>query len=155
MGQESQDLAELDEIVKEAGEESGSLIPILQRAQDAYGYLSEDVLRAVAEKLSVPLSRVLGVATFYSQFRLRPIGRHVIQQCDGTACHVRGSQRIIESVERALGIKANETTPDLRITYDVVYCLGCCSIAPAALIDGEFYGHLTPDKMLQLIDNLE
>lgn len=153
--QEALDLSQLDEIVKEVGEENSSLIPVLQRAQNAYGYLPGYVLRAVSDHLSVPLHQVLGVATFYSQFRLTPLGRHVIHQCDGTACHVRGSQKIIEALERELGIKAGDTTPDGRVSLDVVYCLGCCSIAPASLIDGEFSGHVTPEKMLRATEVLE
>ncbi|MEA3345754.1 MAG: NADH-quinone oxidoreductase subunit NuoE [Chloroflexota bacterium] len=152
---EAFDLTELDEIIEKVGEERGALIPILQRAQRAYGYLSKEVLRAISEKLSVPLSRVLGVATFYSQFHLTPRGRHVIQQCDGTACHVRGASRIIDTVQRELGIEAGETTPDLKLTYEVVYCLGCCAIGPAALVDGQVVGKLNPDKMIRIIENLE
>ena len=155
MGEEVLDLTKLNEIVKEAGEESGALISILQRAQHDYGYLPKGVLRAIAERLSVPLSRVLGVATFYSQFHLTPRGRHVIQQCDGTACHVRGAGRIISTMERELGIKAGETTPDLKFTYEVVYCLGCCAIGPSAIVDGQVLGKLTPEKMVQVIEELE
>ena len=152
--EETLDLTKLDEIVKEVGEERGGLIPILQRAQHAYGYLPEEILRAISERLSVPLSHVLGVATFYSQFHLTPRGRHVIQQCDGTACHVRGAKRIISTVERELGIKAGETTSDLKLTYEVVYCLGSCALAPTAMVDDQVAGRLTPEKMLNIIRNL-
>ncbi len=155
MTEEVLDLTKLDEIAKEVGEERGALIPILQRAQHTYGYLPKEVLRAISERLSVPLSRVLGVATFYSQFHLTPRGRHVIQQCDGTACHVRGAKRIISAVERKLGIKAGEMTPDLKLTYEVVYCLGCCAIGPAAMVDEQVVGQLVPEKMLKIIDELE
>ncbi len=153
--EEALDLATLDDIIKEAGKEHGTLIPILQKAQHTYGYLPKKVLRAVAEKLSIPLSRVFGVATFYSQFHLTPRGRHIIQQCDGTACHVRGAARIIEAVERGLGIKAGETTPDLRCTYEVVYCIGSCALAPTAIVDDQVAGRLTPEKTLSLIENLD
>lgn len=155
MGEEPLDLTSLDEIVKEVGEESGSLISILQRAQNAYSYLPRGVLKAISERLSVPLSRVLGVATFYSQFHLTPRGRHVVQQCDGTACHVRGARSIIGSVERGVGIKAGETTRDLKLTYEVVYCLGCCAIGPSAIVDGRVLGKLTPEKMVRVIEELE
>jgi len=126
--EENFDLTKLDRIVEEAGEGKGSLIPVLQRAQGVYGYLPSEVLRLIADRLGVALSKVYGVATFYSQFRLTPRGRHIIQQCDGTACHVRGAARIIEAVERGLGIKAGETTPDLKCTYEVVYCIGSCAL---------------------------
>jgi len=155
MAKETLDLTKLDEIIKEVGEERGALIPILQRAQRAYGYLPKEVLREISDRLSISLSRVFGVATFYSQFHLTPRGRHVIQQCDGTACHVRGASRIISTVERELGIKAGETTPDLKLTYEVVYCLGCCAIGPAAMVDGQVMGNLTPEKMMQVIEALE
>ena len=155
MAKETLDLTKLDEIVGEVGEERGALIPILQRAQRAYGYLPKEVLREISDRLSISLSRVFGVATFYSQFHLTPRGRHVIQQCDGTACHVRGAKRIISTVERELGIKAGETTPDLKLTYEVVYCLGCCAIGPSAMVDGQVMGNLTPDKMIRVIEELE
>lgn len=155
MAEEALDLTKLDEIIKEVGEERGALIPILQRAQHAYGYLPKELLAAIAESLSVSLSRVLGVATFYSQFHLTPRGRHVIQQCDGTACHVRGAKRIISTVQRELGIKAGETTPDLKLTYEVVYCLGSCALAPTTMVDDQVKGRLTPEKMLDVIKNLD
>ena len=155
MTKDALDLTKLDEIIGEVGKERGALIPILQRAQKAYGYLPKEVLREISDRLSISLSRVFGVATFYSQFHLAPRGRHVIQQCDGTACHVRGASRIISTVERELGIKAGETTPDLKLTYEVVYCLGCCAIGPSAMVDGQVMGNLTPDKMIQVIEELE
>lgn len=155
MPEEALDLSKLDEIVKEVGKEHGALIPILQRAQRAYGYLPQGVLRAISKRLAVPLSRVLGVATFYSQFHLTPRGRHLVQQCDGTACHVRGASRIISTIERKLGIKAGETTPDLKLTYEVVYCLGSCALSPTAMVDDQVVGRLTPEKMLDIIENLD
>jgi len=155
MTKDALDLTKLDEIIKEVGKERGALIPILQRAQKAYGYLPKEVLREISDRLSISLSRVFGVATFYSQFHLTPRGRHIIQQCDGTACHVRGASRIISTVERELGIKAGETTPDLKLTYEVVYCLGCCAIGPSAMVDGQVMGNLTPDKMIRVIEELE
>lgn len=149
------DLTKLDQIVEEVGEGEGSLIPVLQKAQGVYGYLPPQVLRLIAGRLGVALSKVYGVATFYSQFHLTPRGRHIIQQCDGTACHVRGAARIIEAVERGLGIKAGETTPDLKCTYEVVYCIGSCALAPTAMIDNQVAGRLTPEKMLRLVENLD
>ena len=149
------DLTRLDRIVEEVGEEKGSLIPVLQKAQGVYGYLPPEVLRSISDRLEVSLTKVYGVATFYSQFHLTPRGRHVIQQCDGTACHVRGAARIIKTVERELGIKAGETTPDFKCTYEVVYCLGSCALAPTAIVDDQVAGRLTPEKTLSLIENLD
>jgi NADH-quinone oxidoreductase subunit E len=145
----------IDDILQETGDRDLSLIPLLQKVQSTLGYLPRQVMSQVSERLSVPLHQVLGVATFYSQFRLMPLGRHVIQVCDGTACHVRGSRKIVEALERELGTEAGGTTPDGRISFDVVYCLGCCSISPAVMINGESVGHMTPEKMLRAIATLE
>lgn len=153
--EENFDLTKLDQIVEEAGEGKRSLIPVLQKAQGVYGYLPVEVLQLIANRLGVALSKVYGVATFYSQFHLTPRGRHIIQQCDGTACHVRGAARIIAAVERELGIKAGETTPDLKCTYEVVYCIGSCALAPTAMIDDRVARGLTPEKMLDIIKNLD
>jgi len=153
--EENLDLTKLDQIVEEVGEGKGGLIPVLQKAQGVYGYLPPEVLRLIAGRLGVSLSKVYGVTTFYSQFHLTPRGRHIIQQCDGTACHVRGAARIIKTIERELGIKAGETTPDLKCTYEVVYCLGSCALAPTAMIDDQVARGLTPEKMLDIIKNLD
>jgi len=103
----------------------------------------------------VPLSQVYGVATFYSQFYLTRRGKHIIRQCDGTACHVRGAAKIIHAIEKELGIKAGETTPDYRITYEVVYCLGACGLSPTAMVDNEVVGRLVPEKMLEIVRSLD
>lgn len=155
MEQESLDLSPLQGVLSEYKSQPGAVIPVLQKAQEIYGWLPEQVLRAVAEGMNVPLSRIYGVATFYSQFYLTRRGRHVVQQCDGTACHVRGASRIIDVVQKHLGIAAGETTPDYRITYEVVYCLGSCGLAPVAMVDGEMLGHLVPEKMVQILDGLK
>ena len=147
-----EDLKPLDAILNAA--DGKGLIPILQEAQQVYGYLPKPVLNRIATRLSLPLNRVYGVATFYSQFHLEPRGRHVIQQCDGTACHVRGAKRIMDCMCRELGIDVGETTPDLKVTYEVVYCLGSCGLAPVAMVDNEVVGRLTPDKMLELVERL-
>ena len=154
MAEETLDLAPLEEIFEEYATEQGAVIPVLQRAQDIYGYLPKEVLETVSHRLRVPLSQIYGVATFYSQFYLTRQGRHVVRQCDGTACHVRGAASIISSVERALGIRAGETTDDYRVTYEVVYCLGSCGLAPTAIIDSDVHGHLTPEKMTELVRDL-
>jgi len=155
MAQEEFDLSSLEDIITETKREGGSLIPTLQKAQDTYGYLPKEVLQHIAEGLSLPLNRVYGVTTFYSQFHLEPRGRHLVQQCDGTACHVRGAKRIMRVVEEELGIKAGETTEDLRVTYEVVYCLGSCGLSPVATVDGRVIGRLTPDKMIEVIRELD
>jgi NADH-quinone oxidoreductase subunit E len=153
--EETLDLAPLDKVLEEYHSERGAVIPVLQEAQSIYGYLPREVLETIAEKMRVPLSQVYGVATFYSQFYLTRRGRHIVRQCDGTACHVRGAGRIIQAVEKELGIKAGETTPDYRITFEVVYCLGSCGLSPTAMVDDEVVGHLVPERMLEIIQELD
>jgi NADH-quinone oxidoreductase subunit E len=153
--EEQIDLSLLEPILAEFDPQKGALIPVLQRAQDIYGYLPARVLEAISERMSVSLSQVYAVATFYSQFYLTKRGRHIIRQCDGTACHVRGAAKIIRAVEQELGITAGETTPDYRVTYEVVYCLGSCGLSPVAQVDGEVVGRLVPEKMLEIVRSLD
>ncbi len=155
MVEETLDLSPLQTIVEEFKDQKGTLIPVLQRAQEVYGYLPRKVLETISEHMGVPLSQVYGVATFYSQFYLEPRGRHIIRQCDGTACHVRGAAKIIRAMEKELGIQAGETTPDYRVTYEVVYCLGSCGLSPAAQVDGEVVGRLVSERMLEIVRSLE
>ena len=149
------DMAPLDEVLAEFKDQKGAVIPILQRAQAIYGYLPREVLEHISRKTGVPRSQIFGVATFYSQFYLTRRGRHIIRQCDGTACHVRGAAKIISSVEEALNIKAGETTPDYRATFEVVYCLGSCGLAPVAVIDNKVVGNLVPERMLEIVEELD
>jgi NADH-quinone oxidoreductase subunit E len=123
--------------------DKSSLIPLLQDVQSTYNYLPEPALRDIAEFLDIPLSRVFGVATFYNQFRLTPIGKNVIRVCRGTACHVKNSSNLLFAVETALGIKAGETTRDKNFTLETVACIGACSIAPLITVNDEFYGRLS------------
>ncbi len=153
--QEPSDLRPLEEIVQKARSEGLGLIPVLQRIQQAYGYLPRDVLVAASDSLSIPYSRVFGVATFYAQFYLTPRGRHVIRQCDGTACHVKGGTRVRKTIQDMLGIRPGETTGDLKYTYEVVYCLGSCGLAPVAMVDDRVVGRLTPEKMKKVLESLE
>jgi NADH:ubiquinone oxidoreductase subunit E len=152
---EALDLAPLDEILETYREQKGAIIPILQRTQALYGYLSEEALRRISEKTGFSLAQLYGVATFYSQFYLERRGRHIISICDGTACHVKGAPRLVTTLEEDLHIKAGETSPDYRVTLEVVYCLGSCALAPMAVIDGQVVGRLVPDKVLKLVRELE
>lgn len=153
--EETLDLAPLEEVLEQYRDQKGAVIPVLQKAQAIFGYLPQEVLVKIAEGMGVPLSQVYGVVTFYSQFYLTRRGRHIIQECDGTACHVRGAARIIDAVQKELGIKPGETTPDYRITYEVVYCLGSCGLAPVAVVDGTVVGKLVPEKMLEILRGLD
>jgi NADH-quinone oxidoreductase subunit E len=152
---ETIDLTQLEAILQAYRGQKGAVIPVLQKAQKIYGYLPGEVLQRIAKGLRVPLSRIYGVATFYSQFYLTRRGRHVIRQCDGTACHVRGSGQIIEKIEKKLGIKAGETTTDYKVTYEVVYCLGSCGLAPVATVDDTAVGKLAPEPMAAIVENLQ
>src|SRR5512142_3145596 len=129
------DLSPLDEVLEQHAGHKGALIPILQQTQEIYGYLPPDALQKIAHDTGVPLSRIYGVATFYAQFYLTRRGRHVIRVCDGTACHVRGAAKIIDSLGNELKIVPGQTTADYRVTYEVVYCLGSCGLAPVAVVD--------------------
>ena len=152
--EETLDLAPLYGVLDEYRTQHGAVIPVLQKAQEIYGWLPREVLEVVAREMKVPLSQIYGVVTFYSQFYLSRRGRHVCRQCDGTACHVKGAARIIDTVENSLGIKAGETTPDYRVTFEVVYCLGSCGLAPVAMIDDKVVGHLVPEAMVKLVNDL-
>ena len=145
----------LEEILDSFSAQEGAVIPILQRAQQAYGYLPEEALRMISKRTGFSLAQLYGVATFYSQFYLQRRGRHVINICDGTACHVKGAPRLVTTLEEELGIKAGETSPDYRVTLEVVYCLGSCALAPMAVIDGQVYGRLVPEKVLKLVRELD
>jgi NADH-quinone oxidoreductase subunit E len=154
MQQETLDLAPLHRVIEAYKTQPGAIIPVLQQAQEIYGWLPTEVLETVAEEMQVPASQIYGVVTFYSQFYLTRRGRHIVRQCDGTACHVKGAGRIVDAVQNHLGIKAGETTPDYRITYEVVYCLGSCGLAPVAMIDDQVVGHLVPETAIKLLDEL-
>jgi len=126
------------------------LISILQKVQERYGYIPEDVMLEVSRFTKVPESTVFGVATFYAQFRFTPIGENIIMVCRGTACHVKGSPQILEEIERALGITEGETTPDGKYSLETVACIGCCSLAPCIMINKKVHANLTPQKVAKL-----
>ena len=130
------------------------LIEVLQDVQQAEGYISEDVMCAVSERLRVPLIEVYRVASFYKAFSLQPRGRHVITVCTGTACHVRGAPRMLDEVVGQLGICAGETTEDQLFTIESVNCLGACALGPIAVLDGVYHHHMTPGKLRKLIQSV-
>ena len=155
MEEQELDLSPLYDVLEEYREQHGAVIPVLQKAQEIYGWLPREVLQVIAKGMNVPLSQIYGVVTFYSQFYLERRGRHIIRQCDGTACHVRGAAQIVRTVEDYLGISAGETTDDYKFTFEVVYCLGSCGLAPVAMIDDRVVGHLVPETMVALLEELE
>ncbi len=131
------------------------LIPLLQFVQEEIGYLPENVLCEIARLTKVPTASVFGIATFYAQFRLHPVGKHVIRVCRGTACHVRGGARILREVEKQLGIKPGESTPDLKYALETVACIGACALAPTMVISNDTYGQMTTRKVAEILKQRE
>ena len=153
--EEMVDLTRIDAILDEYKGQEGIVIPVLQKTQEVYGYLPLEALKRISRELRVPMSQLYGVATFYSQFYLTRRGRHTMRICDGTACHVRGAATIVQALEEELHVKAGETTPDYRLTLEVVYCIGSCGLAPVAVIDDRVVGRLVPSKAVELVRELE
>jgi NADH-quinone oxidoreductase subunit E len=145
------DLSLLDPIFEQYREQPGKLIPILQKTQATYGWLPGEALEVIADRLNTALSKVYGVATFYSQFYLEPRGEHELYLCDGTACHVKGTSRLVKAVRDEFGIEPGETTEDRQLTMELVYCLGSCALAPVAVMDGEVMGRMDPDKLVRRV----
>lgn len=148
------DLKLLNPVLSEFKGQKGAVIPVLQRAQEIYGYLPKEVMAHLSKRTGVPLSRLYGVATFYAQFRLTRRGRHLVRVCDGTACHVRGAAKNLEAVEKQVGLAAGETSSDYRYTLEIVYCLGSCGLAPVAVVDEKVHGRLTPESMVNTVTGL-
>ena len=136
---------------RKSGKELGSLIPLLQSAQDAYGYISEESMVFISQVSGIPLSEIYGVVTFYTQFRTTPLGKYVIRVCNGTACHVNGSRLIEQTISEELKIKRDETTPDGLFTLESVACIGCCSLAPVIMINDDTHGGLSPAKVRKIL----
>ena len=150
------DFMELDHIItEEYGSNKENLIMILQAIQRRYNYLPKAALTYLSAKLDLPFSKIYGVATFYSTFSLEPRGRHIISVCLGTACHVRGAERIRERINETLGIDNGETTPDMRFTLESVRCIGCCSLGPVFKIDEDMHARIPTDKVVQILDSYE
>lgn len=144
----------LESVFSKYGNASENLITILQKVQEIYGYLPKDVIYKVAERLGKTPARVMEVATFYSQFRLEPMGKYLIMICRGTACHVNKSEKVSATVSEYLEIKSGETTPNGLFSLESVACLGCCSLAPVMMINGEVYGRLTPEKAVSILKEI-
>jgi NADH:ubiquinone oxidoreductase subunit E len=143
------DLTLMEDIYNTYKDQPGALIPVLQRAQTLYGYLPPDVLRWIADRFDVAPGKVHGVATFYAQFSLAPKGQHVLKLCDGTACHVKGSQALAAAVAEEHNVAPGATTKDGALTVERVYCMGSCALAPVTVLDGEIMGQVRPDDLLQ------
>jgi len=142
----------LNEILGRFKGDQGELIPALQQVQQAFGYVPEAAIDAIARFLHLPQVTVYGVATFYAQFKLTPSGRNIIRVCRGTACHVRGGARILREVEKQLGIKAGETTPDLEFGLETVACIGACALSPSMVVNDRVHGRVTTQKVKGILD---
>ncbi|MBQ6529073.1 MAG: NADH-quinone oxidoreductase subunit NuoE, partial [Clostridia bacterium] len=142
---------QLNQVIEELKDQPGALMPILQHAQNIFGCVSMDVQKVIADALGVTLSEVYGVATFYSQFKLKPSGKYVVSVCLGTACYVKGSQKVLEKLSEELKIPVGDTTDDGLFTLSATRCLGACGLAPVMTINDEVYGRLTPDQIPAII----
>jgi NADH:ubiquinone oxidoreductase subunit E len=147
------DLALVEPVLEKYGSQRGALIPILQQVQGLYGYLPRPVLDLISRRLRLAMSRIYGVATFYSQFYLERRGRHILKVCDGTACHVKGTPDLLHAVREEYSVEPGQTTKDYELTLEVVYCLGSCALAPVALLDAKVMGQLRRDALLTQIRN--
>lgn len=145
------EFAQLDELLARYQGVKGALIPVLQEAQNTYGYLSKEVLERIADKMDIPISQIYGVVTFYSQFHLNPRGKNIIRVCQGTACHVRGAKAILKAIEDKLKIAAGGTTPDLKYTLETVACIGACGLAPVMMVNDDTHGRLTPEVIPEIL----
>lgn len=141
----------VDEVLASYSHEKANLIPILQQVQSVLGYLPEEALKRIAWYAGTPESNVFGVATFYAQFKLTPQGKKIIRICCGTACHVRGSDKVLDEMEKQLGVKAGETTTDMEYTLETIACIGACALAPTMTIDNETYGKMTPKRAAEVL----
>lgn len=149
------DLAPLDRILEQYGSQQGAVIPILQHVQAAYGYLPKEILAVISRRTGIPVSRLLGVATFYAQFRLTRRGKHLIRVCDGTACHVRGAPKNVEAIQDAFGLGDADTSPDYKYTLEIVYCIGSCGLAPVAVVDDKVFGRLEADELVERLREVD
>ncbi len=148
------DLSLLEPLIQKYKGKKGSLIPLLQGAQNLYGYIPREVFEKISDATGLRLSDLYGVATFYAQFRLYPVGKNIIKVCHGTACHVQNANTITDSLKEALNVKDGETTEDGLFTLESVACLGCCSLAPVLMVAGEVYGKLTGKEAVRIIRDI-
>lgn len=144
----------INPVLDELAQVKGSLITILQKTQDIYGYLPKDAIVYISQRTGIAESEIMGVATFYTQFRLTPVGKYLIMLCQGTACHVNSSELILQTIKDELGIDDGETTEDGLFSLKCVACLGCCSLSPVMMINEDTYGSLTPEKTKKILKEL-
>lgn len=143
------------EILKTHKSKGSNLITVLHDVQKEFGYFSEQTARIIAEELKIPVSQVYSVITFYTRFSLKPKGKNTVMVCEGTACHIRGGKRVLDEVEKILGVKAGETTRNRKFTLERVACLGCCALAPTMVVNERTYGKLVPKKVGEILKEWE
>jgi NADH-quinone oxidoreductase subunit E len=145
------DSGKIDQIINNHNADAGSLIQILLEIQSENNWLPKEALTRVSETLAVPMSRIRHITTFYKTFSLVPRGRHEVHVCTGTACHVRGAERVLEAVEDVTGVNAGETDPDLKFSVETVGCIGCCALGPVVVVDGEYHGNIAPAEITEVL----
>lgn len=149
-------VGKVDEIIQSCGSERSEVITILQGIQKEYNYLPEEVLEYVAEEIDISPAKLFGIATFYGNFSLEAKGEHIIKICDGTACHIRGSMPLLETIMEELSLtEGKNTTDDMLFTVEIVSCLGACGLAPVVNVDGKVYSNMTCEKTVKLINELK
>ena len=149
------DIDRIDQIIDKHGRKASSLIQVLLNIQSENHWLPKEVLERVSEKLEVPMNQIQHITTFYKSFSMVPKGRHEVHVCTGTACHVRGAQRVLDTVEEQIGIKPGETDVDLKFSLETVNCLGCCALGPVMVVDGEYHGNIAPAQLENVLKNYE
>ncbi|MCK5570388.1 MAG: NADH-quinone oxidoreductase subunit NuoE [Spirochaetes bacterium] len=142
----------IDQIIEKFKNEKGTIIGLMQDIHGEYRYLPEEVLLKVSAELDIPMAKLYTLATFYKSFRLEPVGKHHVRVCIGTACHVNGATKIVETLERELGVKSGQTTEDNQFTLETVNCLGACALGPLVLVDGEYHGKIDQGKLKKLLN---
>ena len=153
--QEQVDINLLDSLIEKYKDKKGNLIPLLQGTQDIFGYIPHEAFEKISSEVGIELSDMYGVVTFYAQFRLNPVGKHIIKVCHGTACHVQNANAITDALKESLKINDGETTEDGMFTLESVACLGCCSLAPVMMIDNDTHGKLTGGQAVKIIKNVK
>ncbi len=148
---QNENKTKVKQVLKQYNKDKSALIDILHDTQAAIGYLPKEALKEISERLDIPLSRVYCVVTFFKAFSLSPRGRHLINVCLGTACHVRGSDRVLEQIEKELGVKTGQNTPDLKFTLETVNCVGACALGPMVIIGEDYHGEMTPEKVSDVL----
>lgn len=153
--QQKVDLSAIDSLIEKYNGKKGNMIPLLQGIQEEFGYLPKEAFTKVSKETGLELSEMYGVATFYAQFRLKPVGKHIVKVCHGTACHVQNAKELTDALQDSLNVDDGETTEDGMFTLESVACLGCCSLAPVLMIGDETYGKLTGDKAVKIVRDIK